>query len=178
MRCWRVTKNEHAFLWRDGVMTDLGTLGGPNSSVPSPVKNNRGLIVGQAQGSEVDPLGETEIVGACAPPDRGSLTRPDHLPHLPCPIPRWTEPVHLSVPSRLVPASPRQCGVGVHEFTFEACSGFTRVLRPAGLLGHRTWPLSQGFSLVRYQAKPLVSYQLGPPLRGGCATLKLSQRAR
>jgi hypothetical protein len=35
----------------------------------------------------------------------------------------------------------------------------SRVLRPAGLLGHLTWPLSQGSSSVRYRAKPLVSYQ-------------------
>jgi probable HAF family extracellular repeat protein len=39
-------------------MTDLGTLGGANSSVPWPQKNSSGLIVGQAQGSLVDPLGE------------------------------------------------------------------------------------------------------------------------
>lgn len=52
-------QNEHAFLWRDGVMTDLGTLGGPNSSVPFPVKDDKGLVVGVAQTAEIDPLGES-----------------------------------------------------------------------------------------------------------------------
>ena len=51
-------QNEHAFLWRDGVMTDLGTLGGPNSSVPLPVKDDRGFVVGVAQTPVVDPLSE------------------------------------------------------------------------------------------------------------------------
>jgi probable HAF family extracellular repeat protein len=46
---------EHAFVWRDGVMTDLGTLGGPNSGVGFPIKNNHGLIVGGAQGPNIDP---------------------------------------------------------------------------------------------------------------------------
>jgi hypothetical protein len=54
---------EHAVVWRPDVMghfviTDLGTLGGLNSSTGFPQKNNFGLVVGQAQGPEPDPLGE------------------------------------------------------------------------------------------------------------------------
>jgi probable HAF family extracellular repeat protein len=57
--------NEHAVLWRpDGMgqykITDLGTLGGLNSASawPSSSKNNHGLVVGQAQSSQIDPLQE------------------------------------------------------------------------------------------------------------------------
>ena len=45
------------------VITDLGTLGGLNSasaSASSP-KNSRGLIVGQAQSSQIDPLGSIGV---------------------------------------------------------------------------------------------------------------------
>jgi probable HAF family extracellular repeat protein len=56
---------EHAYVWRDGVMIDLGTLGGVNSNVDLPVKNNRGLIVGFAQTSTVDPLGENFCTFTC-----------------------------------------------------------------------------------------------------------------
>jgi probable HAF family extracellular repeat protein len=48
----------HATLWRDEGIVDLGTLGGPNSAVLWPVKNNAGTIVGVAETAEIDPLGE------------------------------------------------------------------------------------------------------------------------
>jgi probable HAF family extracellular repeat protein len=51
-------QTEHAALWRDGEIVDLGTLGGLNSSVANPMKDDRGLIVGGAQTAIVDPLGE------------------------------------------------------------------------------------------------------------------------
>ena len=35
-------RNRHATLWRNGLLTDLGTLGGPNSSVTWNVKNTAG----------------------------------------------------------------------------------------------------------------------------------------
>ena len=40
------------------VITDLGTVGGLNSSVGQPQKNDIGLIVGNSLGSGIDPLGE------------------------------------------------------------------------------------------------------------------------
>ena len=49
----------HAFLWRHGMMTDLGTLGGPNSiagTLAEDAKN--GQIPGLAETSTLDPLGE------------------------------------------------------------------------------------------------------------------------
>jgi probable HAF family extracellular repeat protein len=47
--------NRHAVLWREGVITDLGTLGGPNSSVQWPGINNTGMVVGIAQTDQDDP---------------------------------------------------------------------------------------------------------------------------
>jgi len=51
-------QSRHAALWRNGSVLDLGTLGGPNSSVVWNVKNTRGLLAGIAQTSAPDPLGE------------------------------------------------------------------------------------------------------------------------
>jgi probable HAF family extracellular repeat protein len=58
-------QTEVAVVWRPNAMgqlviTDLGTLGGMNSASAwaSSSKNNRGLVVGQAQTSQIDPLGE------------------------------------------------------------------------------------------------------------------------
>ncbi len=58
----------HAVLWRFGSTFDLGTLGGPNSSVTWNVKNNRGIIVGIAQTAKPDPLGEYWSSAAFYPP--------------------------------------------------------------------------------------------------------------
>lgn len=57
----------HAALWRDGSITDLGTLGGPNSSVAWPVKNNSGTLVGISQTATPDPLGENWSCSAFFP---------------------------------------------------------------------------------------------------------------
>ena len=49
----------HAFLWRNGTFTDLGTLGGPNSfTSEDPVLNDGGAISGFSDTSTPDPNGE------------------------------------------------------------------------------------------------------------------------
>jgi uncharacterized membrane protein len=52
-------RNRHGTLWRSGFLTDLGTLGGPNSSVTWNVKNTAGIIVGISQTATPEPLGES-----------------------------------------------------------------------------------------------------------------------
>ena len=47
----------HAALWQDGNVTDLETLGGPNSAVEWPVENDRGYVSGISETAEKDPLG-------------------------------------------------------------------------------------------------------------------------
>jgi probable HAF family extracellular repeat protein len=51
-------QSRHAALWRDGSLLDLGTLGGPNSSVTWNVNNTEGIIVGISQTADPEPLGE------------------------------------------------------------------------------------------------------------------------
>jgi probable HAF family extracellular repeat protein len=48
----------HAALWRNDVLSDLDTLGGPNSSVTWNVKNTAGIIVGISQTATPEPRGE------------------------------------------------------------------------------------------------------------------------
>lgn len=49
----------HAALWLNGSVHDLGTLGGLNSDIQWPVKNNTGVLAGIAQTGKPDPLGES-----------------------------------------------------------------------------------------------------------------------
>src|SRR6266566_9953194 len=51
-------RNRHSTLWRSSLLTDLLTLGGPNSSVTWNVKNTAGIIVGISQTADPEPLGE------------------------------------------------------------------------------------------------------------------------
>ena len=50
--------SRHAALWQNGSILDLGTLGGPNSSVTWNVKDTQGVIVGISQTADPEPLGE------------------------------------------------------------------------------------------------------------------------
>jgi len=65
-------QSRHAALWRDDALTDLGTLGGPNSAVTWSVKSDSGLVAGIAQTSTPDPLGETWSSAAFYPGATGS----------------------------------------------------------------------------------------------------------
>jgi probable HAF family extracellular repeat protein len=51
--------SRHAMLWLYGFRFDLGTLGGPNSTIAWPVKNTNGLVSGIAQTTTPQPRGET-----------------------------------------------------------------------------------------------------------------------
>jgi len=54
-----IDEARHAFLWQRGVLTDLGTLGGVESSAGGIYKGGvRTTITGWAQTSDPDPLGE------------------------------------------------------------------------------------------------------------------------
>jgi probable HAF family extracellular repeat protein len=49
---------DHAILWRDGQPTDLGTLGGYNSAIAFPNKNDNGWLAGNSETADNDPYQE------------------------------------------------------------------------------------------------------------------------
>jgi probable HAF family extracellular repeat protein len=63
----------HAALWLGGTAFDLGTLGGANSGITWPVKNNFGVLVGIAETAQVDPLGENWSCSAFFPTTTGHV---------------------------------------------------------------------------------------------------------
>ncbi len=65
-------QSRHAALWRNGLLTDLGTLGGPNSNVTWSVKANTGIVTGIAQTAMPDPLGEAWSSAAFYPGATGT----------------------------------------------------------------------------------------------------------
>jgi hypothetical protein len=60
-------------------------------------------------------------------PTAGLPCCPHHLSSVPCPLPRRIGQVLASIASLSVRPSPFRWRVGIRIFTFEACSGFTRV---------------------------------------------------
>lgn len=50
---------EHATVWIYGIKSDLGTLGGPNSDVQWPVKNDNGLVAGWSETAAQNQLNES-----------------------------------------------------------------------------------------------------------------------
>jgi probable HAF family extracellular repeat protein len=50
--------SRHAVVWRNGAIADLGTLGGPSSTVPWPGLNDAGMVVGVSHTVRPDPLHE------------------------------------------------------------------------------------------------------------------------
>lgn len=79
----------HAALWRGTAAKDLGTLGGPNSSVVWPVKNTRGAISGISDTKRIDPLDEDWSCAFFLPASeknrtcRGFVWRNGHMRKLP-----------------------------------------------------------------------------------------------
>jgi probable HAF family extracellular repeat protein len=84
-------QSRHASLWLHGSQFDLGTLGGPNSSVAWPVKNDIGLIAGIAQTAAPDPLGENWSCSAFFP----AATATGHI----CLGFVWSEGVKRALPT-------------------------------------------------------------------------------
>ena len=115
-----------------------------------------------------------------------SLSNAICLPGMPCSLPRWTEPVLLSVTSRLVLPSPFPRRVGVHDFAFEACSSFTRVTAcrvarpPYSGLCHEasTRPVTRAGPLVSYHVYRQLHGWVLPPLANCAGKAHLKMRAK
>ncbi len=99
------------------------------------------------------------------PTARVSLDYPHHPSRVPCPIPRQTEQVLVTIASLFARPSPGKRRVGICIDSFEACSDFTRVT--AHWIAQP--PKAAFVTRLRtggYPTDPLVSYQINRQLSG------------
>src|SRR4030095_7387965 len=97
--------------------------------------------------------------GAATPSQsRASLTNPDHLPCMPCSIPRWTGSGARWLASCARPLWLLACPCSLPRYRDGSASTSllsrpaqaSHALRPAQLLPHHTWALSRGSALADY----------------------------
>src|SRR5262249_31898249 len=69
----------------------------------------------------------SDVEAATLATNGSPLTTTNHPSDVPCPLPRRTKRVRVSIASPLMQPSPYGRRVGIRIVTFEACSGFTRV---------------------------------------------------
>jgi hypothetical protein len=109
--------------------------------------------------------------GAATPSQsRASLTDPNHLPYMPCSLPRWTGSgarwlASCAFPRGFLPCPcclPRYRGGSASTSLLSRPAQASHALRPAELLTHHTWALSRGFALASFPARALASYQVQP----------------
>ena len=114
--------------------------------------------------------------GAATPDQsRASLTDPDHLPCMPCSIPRWTGSGARWLAScaflrRVLPrpcSLPRYRGGSASTSLLSRPAQASHALRPATLLTHHAWALSRGSALAGFPARALASYQVQPTTSSG-----------
>jgi len=99
--------------------------------------------------------------------ERWSLPPPGlGFPHSPRPPSPHAVPTTPADPNRcacrLLPGRrglPRSSGGSASASALSRPAQASLALRPARLLSHPRWPLSQGSGLTRYRLKPLLSYQ-------------------
>src|SRR5947208_203446 len=94
-------------------------------------------------------------------PSRASPNYPDHLPCMPCSLPRWTGTGacwFLPCPRDL----PRSSGGSASTSLLSRPAQASHALRPSRLLTHHTWALSRGSALTCFPVRTLSSYQIQP----------------
>ena len=101
---------------------------------------------------------------------RASPHYPDHLPCMPCPLPRWIESVLIGwlwcVPapgsSRFALAFPAHTSGRHPQLYVSRLAQASLALRPTVLLAHLKWTLSRGSSPDSSPSEPLASYPVIP----------------
>jgi probable HAF family extracellular repeat protein len=101
--------SEHAALWRNGALTDLGTLGGRNSTATVP-KNDAGWVVGKSNTAQSDPYTENFCGYSC-----GASTCPPNTLTEFCRGFLWQDKTRKMIPLPPLPAGLNSTAMGANN---------------------------------------------------------------